>query len=183
MRTITLVFILAAIFLPATSAADKRINNMIDIPISAMIDGSAHSLDDVQAAIIKGCKARKWMPVLDREGLIRAKINVRNKHFAEIRIPFSARHYSIIYVSSENLDYSERQQRIHKNYNAWVIKLSQTIDQQLRSASPKEKSGSVAKTDKNDLYSELLKLDELRDMGLLTDEEFEAEKRKLLERN
>jgi len=34
-----------------------------------------------------------------------------------------------------------------------------------------------------DLYKELLKLDDLRKQGLLTDAEFEAEKKKLLERN
>ena len=34
-----------------------------------------------------------------------------------------------------------------------------------------------------DLYKELLKLDDLRNKGLLTDAEFEAEKKKLLDRN
>ncbi len=34
-----------------------------------------------------------------------------------------------------------------------------------------------------DVYSELLKLDDLRERGILTDAEFESEKRKLLERN
>ena len=36
---------------------------------------------------------------------------------------------------------------------------------------------------KPDLYTELKKLDELRDEGLLTDEEFEQEKKELLEAN
>jgi hypothetical protein len=34
-----------------------------------------------------------------------------------------------------------------------------------------------------DIFDELLKLDDLRDRGILTDEEFDVEKRKLLERN
>lgn len=38
-------------------------------------------------------------------------------------------------------------------------------------------------TPRIDLYEELLKLDELRKSGLLTDAEFESEKKKLLERN
>jgi len=33
-----------------------------------------------------------------------------------------------------------------------------------------------------DLYQELLKLDDLRQKGILTDDEFDAEKKKLLER-
>ena len=36
---------------------------------------------------------------------------------------------------------------------------------------------------KPDLYTELLKLDDLRKKGILTDEEFEDQKRKLLEKN
>ena len=35
--------------------------------------------------------------------------------------------------------------------------------------------------DKPDLYTELMKLDDLRQKGILTDEEFEAQKKKLLE--
>jgi hypothetical protein len=34
-----------------------------------------------------------------------------------------------------------------------------------------------------DIYTELMKLDDLRERGLLTDEEFQAQKRKLLEQN
>ena len=37
--------------------------------------------------------------------------------------------------------------------------------------------------DKPDLYSELMKLEDLRQRGILTDEEFEAQKKKLLEAN
>jgi hypothetical protein len=41
----------------------------------------------------------------------------------------------------------------------------------------------VAGSDMEDIFDELLKLDDLRDRGILTDEEFDIEKRKLLERN
>ena len=40
----------------------------------------------------------------------------------------------------------------------------------------------VEATPPKDLYAELLKLDELRQKGLLTDEEFEVQKRKLLQK-
>jgi hypothetical protein len=36
--------------------------------------------------------------------------------------------------------------------------------------------------EQNDLYTELMKLDDLRKRGILTDEEFEAQKAKLLAR-
>jgi hypothetical protein len=35
----------------------------------------------------------------------------------------------------------------------------------------------------NDLYSEILKLDDLRQRGLITDEEYDQEKKELLESN
>jgi hypothetical protein len=38
-------------------------------------------------------------------------------------------------------------------------------------------------TSREELFEELLKLDDLRDRGILTDEEFDMEKRKLLEKN
>ena len=40
----------------------------------------------------------------------------------------------------------------------------------------------VEATPPKDLYAELLKLDELRQKGLLTDEEFEVQKQKLLQK-
>ncbi len=42
---------------------------------------------------------------------------------------------------------------------------------------------SDSELNKDDIFDELIKLDDLRDRGILTDEEFEIEKRKLLERN
>ena len=50
--------------------------------------------------------------------------------------------------------------------------------------SPDNSSGVTVGPDENDrpdLYSELMKLDDLRNKGILTDEEFEAQKKKLLE--
>ena len=48
----------------------------------------------------------------------------------------------------------------------------------------KSKVDSSASTKKDrDVYSELLKLDDLRKRGVLTDAEFEQQKRKLLEAN
>jgi hypothetical protein len=116
---------------PLTGFAAKPIGNLVDVPVPVRVDGSAFSAEDVQAAIISGCLARGWAPVLDSDGLIRATINVRAKHFAEIEIPFSATSYSILYKSSENLDYDAKRQRIHRNYNNWVVNLSKTIQRDL----------------------------------------------------
>ena len=46
-----------------------------------------------------------------------------------------------------------------------------------------EKPAEEAEEKSGDLYTEILRLDDLRQRGLITDEEFGAEKRELLEAN
>lgn len=81
-----------------------------------------------------GCKKRRWTPVLERKNKITATISVRSKHFAEIEIPFTADKYSIIYRSSKNLDYSEKNQLIHRNYNKWIHMLQSSIQREFTEA-------------------------------------------------
>jgi len=52
------------------------------------------------------------------------------------------------------------------------------VENEKLETTPSEESKSPV-----DVYSELLKLDDLRERGILTDAEFESEKQKLLERN
>ena len=140
--------------------------------------------------IIEATSARSWSPVLEAPGVITATINVRGRHFAKIEIPFSSSSYSLLYVSSDNLDYNAKRQTIHRNYNNWVLKLSGTINKQFHEAVAASGpvpntpvSGGTQRNSKEDVYTQLLKLDELRDKGILTEEEFQAEKRKLLEQD
>lgn len=64
---------------------------------------------------------------MDGEALIKCSILIRGRHYAEVIIPYSSSAYSIYYSDSRVLDYDERAQRIHRNYNKWVILLSQAI--------------------------------------------------------
>ena len=121
--------ILALVLGPLAWAA-KPIHNVIDQPVPVIFDGSSRTLEEVKAAIIAGCQRRGWTATLDSDEQIKCSILVRGKHFAEVVIPYSATSYSILYSDSRVLDYNEKKQRIHRNYNGWVIKLSQTIDQQ-----------------------------------------------------
>ena len=189
MKSTLLIFVvvLGLVIAPTVSDAAKPIMNLKDVSISVKGDGTSLTIQEVQAAIINGCRARRWSPGLDGEGMIRATINVRSKHFAEIEIPFTSTSYSIIYVSSKNLDYNASRRKIHRNYNNWVVKLSATIDRELRKVTSNSNSdmdnapaGVVSEKKQDDVYAELIKLDDLRNRGILTDDEFEAEKRKLL---
>ena len=124
-------FLVAAFFIfPVIGLAAKPIENLIDVPVPVKVDGSQHSIEEVQAAIIAGCRERGWVPVIAGENNIVASILVRAKHSAEVDISYSATNYSIIYKSSENLDYNEEKQKIHRNYNKWVVLLSDSIQRQ-----------------------------------------------------
>jgi len=127
-KTIALLFFLS---ISSIAEAAKPIENLIDVPVPTNIDGTFPSLDEVKRAIISGCKTKKWLPELIDQNKLKASIWVREKHFAEIEIRFTEDKYSIIYLSSKNLDYNERKQKIHRNYNKWVILLSKAIQNEL----------------------------------------------------
>ncbi len=110
--------------------AAKPIVDQIDIPVPVNFDGSRPGIEDVKSAIRSGCKEKRWIPVLVDNNNITCSILVRTRHFAEVEIPFTADNYSIIYKDSRGLDYYEKKQRIHRNYNKWVTSLSASIQRQ-----------------------------------------------------
>uniref|UniRef100_UPI004048B0FD hypothetical protein n=1 Tax=Aliarcobacter sp. TaxID=2321116 RepID=UPI004048B0FD len=87
------------------------------------------SEEKVFEAIKIGALSRAWIPKKIDDGLVEAKINVRNKHFAVVHIRYNSSTYSINYVSSENL--KSDGETIHNKYNSWVINLKNAIDYQL----------------------------------------------------
>ena len=107
--------------------AAKPILNIVDEPVPASFDGSSVTLDDVKKAIIAGCRRKGWTPVMDGDAQIKCSILVRGKHYAEVVIPYSESSYSIRYSDSRALDYNAKRQKIHRNYNNWVLYLSQAI--------------------------------------------------------
>ena len=53
------------------------------------------------------------------------------KHVAKITIPYSSSQYSLLYKSSEQLDYDQEAKTIHSNYNGWIMNLDRAIQVQL----------------------------------------------------
>ena len=182
----SLFLAIALLLASAPSGAASPIKNMIDVPVPIRADGGRYSIEEVRTAIIQGSQTPLWTAEVAGDTIIRAKLNVKNKHFAVVEIPYSESAYSIIYVSSDNLDYNPTRQTIHRNYSKWILRLTTSINEQLRSLVSKVPSAYAGSdrpgTNKEDIFDELLKLDDLRDRGILTDEEFDIEKRKLLER-
>jgi len=126
-------FLFACLLLTTSSLvfAAEPIQNLVDVPVPVNLDGSTPKLEEVKKVIISGCRARGWTPVLGQSGnIITASLSVRSKHFAEVDISYSEKAYSITYKSSRDLDYDEKKQKIHRNYNKWVTMLSDTIQRE-----------------------------------------------------
>lgn len=90
--------------------------------------GKTLSLDQIQAAIMKGSIQKGWVPSVIKPGLVEASIQVRT-HQAVVTIPYTQADYDIVYKSSQNLD--ENGGKIHRNYNRWVANLSASIQEEL----------------------------------------------------
>jgi hypothetical protein len=67
-----------------------------------------------------------WEMETVRPGLIRGTLNLR-EHLAVIDIDYDTEGFSINYVDSENLNYDEGKNAIHKSYNKWIGILERRI--------------------------------------------------------
>ena len=130
MKLKTLIFLAIFLGVSAQAWAAKPILNIEDESVPVKLDGSTRSIEEVRDAIAAGCKRKGWTPVIADEGQIKCSILVRGKHYAEVMIPYTESKYSILYADSRVLDYDAERQRIHRNYNKWVILLSDAIKQQ-----------------------------------------------------
>lgn len=138
MRKRTYLFATVLLVLTSFAWAAKPILNIVDEPWPLRADGSSATLDGAKEAIIAGCLDKGWTPVADGDAQIKCSILVRGKHFAEVVIPFSESNFSILYSDSRVLDYNEKKQKIHRNYNNWVLNLSQSIKKLYSGTAPAE---------------------------------------------
>ena len=126
----SLMFLALFLGVSAQAWAAKPIMNIENEAVPAKLDGSTRSAEEVGKAIAAGCKVKGWTPVVVDDAQMKCSITVRGKHYAEVSIPYTESAYSILYANSRVLDYDAERQRIHRNYNKWVILLSRAIQQQ-----------------------------------------------------
>lgn len=90
------------------------------------------SPDAVAKAIRLGSVKRGWMITRDDPGRMEATLHVR-VHTVKVGIDYDTQAVRIQYISSENMEYAEKngQQHIHGNYNKWVRNLAVDISGQL----------------------------------------------------
>lgn len=123
------ILILSLVLIGLLSACNTshRLTNLENHDITYLLD-SDETLADIETSIIRGGKLLGWEMKKVKTGLIQGTLNLR-AHTAVVDIPYSLKSYSVLYVSSKNLDYDG--QMIHRSYPRWVNNLRAKIDEQI----------------------------------------------------
>ncbi len=104
------------------------IYNVTDAPVN--VDIKAYSAADVKKAIIRAGAALGWQIKESEPGKLVGTLHLR-KHMAKITIPYSKEGYSLLYSTSNELNYNPEKGEIHKNYNGWIQNLDRAIQSNL----------------------------------------------------
>ncbi len=96
------------------------------------VDGSM-PLTEVTKAITSAGAKHGWEMRVEKPGNIVGTLHLR-EHEAVVDIVYDSKSYSILYKSSQNLQYDETNKTIHKNYNGWIRNLNVSIQRQLGGA-------------------------------------------------
>jgi hypothetical protein len=123
------VALLALASVPAQ--ANREVMNLEKIPV-IWPGGKPGSATEVQKAILAGLTAKGWGGTVKKPGLVHGVLVVRNKYRAEVDIKYNSSEYSIKYANSDNLEYNQATNTIHRNYNNWVAGLEKSITKQMR---------------------------------------------------
>ena len=147
---------------------------------------------DLAAAIKAAGAELHWEVAGESPGAVKLRFRIR-AHEAIVVIGYDDSNYWIDYSDSINLDYNPNDYRvpgrsgrlvkgprIHHNYNIWVDQLYREVERQMQTP-PKAVVGNQIPSKAPILIAdELEKLDALRRRGILTQEEFDRQKMKLL---
>ncbi|WP_394126530.1 hypothetical protein [Vibrio hepatarius] len=101
----------------------QPVMNVEDTPVGYNLQSK-----QVKMAIMQAATNRGWVVEEVSPGEFNAKLHVRS-HYAEVKIPFNSKFYSILYLNSDNLRAEDG--KIHRNYNRWVNNLNVDIKRQL----------------------------------------------------
>ena len=86
-----------------------------------------HSMQSIEKAIVRGALSLGWIPTVVNEGLIEAKLDIR-QHQLVVMIEHDTETFSIKYKDSKNLKYNGK--KIHRQYANWVTNLIRAINVQ-----------------------------------------------------
>jgi len=182
--------------LSPTSASADRTATIQNIPVTPHNAPAGTPQADIAAAIRTAADLEGWDIVGESPGSMTARLRIR-KHTATVFIQYNESDYQIDYLDSHNLDFEPddlrksqpgkrklkiiKGPRIHDNYNVWVRDLAGSIEAYSRNPPRAESIGGATPNNPTMIADELDKLDALRKRGVLTQEEFDRQKAKLLQ--
>ncbi|HEY4372744.1 MAG TPA: hypothetical protein VGN52_12530 [Burkholderiales bacterium] len=119
---------LAAALICSALLAGCAVQPVYSVPDQPITAGKSLKHDQVRAAIARGAARYGWKVRDEGPNTVVATIDLRTHH-AEVTIKYDARHYSIEYKNSNNLNYDGT--NIHHAYNGWVHNLQSAINAEL----------------------------------------------------
>lgn len=121
----SILALVAASFL-LTACGVKPVKNVE----SKVVPNNIQSSAQVKQAIQRAGRGLGWIIKEVDEDTLEGILLLRT-HMAKITIPYSKNEYSLLYKSSEDLDYDGEAKTIHSNYNGWITNLDRAIQVQL----------------------------------------------------
>lgn len=103
-----------------TACQNEALVDYLDQPLRASDRATVEDIGDLMESL---AKARGWRVNRTSPGVIDASLNRGSgKHIMDVRVTFDKKTFSIVYISSTNMNYSVRdgERRIHPLYNKWV---------------------------------------------------------------
>lgn len=102
------------------------LHNVTDSALPPVTSGTTLTLENVTKAIVDAGMGLGWEMQVVRPGQITGTLHLRS-HTAIVDIPYNTASYSIVYNSSQDLNYDAAKQTIHANYNGWIQNLDKAI--------------------------------------------------------
>ncbi|HSF69918.1 MAG TPA: hypothetical protein VLA47_06020 [Nitrospira sp.] len=133
MKISSVIFAAILVFFGTVSCrAGAPIYDIKGTAIPNSIDGSM-SLTEVTKSITSAAAKHGWEMRVEKPGYIVGTLHLR-EHEAVVDILYDTKSYSIVYKSSQTLQYNEANRTIHKNYNSWIRNLNVSIQRELGGA-------------------------------------------------
>ncbi|MGH8473199.1 MAG: hypothetical protein ACREVJ_12260 [Gammaproteobacteria bacterium] len=123
LRTGASLGIMMAILASCRTAPLYNVTNSAVPPVTS---GKTLTLDNVTKAIVDAGMGLGWEMQVVRPGQITGTLHLRS-HTAIVDIPYNTASYSIVYNSSQDLNYDPAKRTIHANYNGWIQNLDKAI--------------------------------------------------------
>jgi len=128
-KLLLMALTIAGLIIVLSGCRTAPIYNVNSYPISYEY-GRSLQLSQISRAIFKAGNKLNWTMVQNRPNKITATYTAapNQQYQAVIEIMFDKTRYSIEYVDSRNLQYDKKNKYINRNYNRWIVDLTNEIN-------------------------------------------------------